>query len=141
MARSATASPQSAAKAGSETKKVKLRIEHQPENSMSKLQMEVADRMKTASRKAGDQKSRVALLLAVLCTHRRCSVDRRASSERIQPLGQSLVNLYNWEMPLLRRRWPSAGDDVMVLLECVGAVIAILCSVKNRILEPHAHTG
>ena len=32
-------------------------------------------------------------------------------------------------------------DDAVALLECVGAVIAILCSVKNRILEPHAHTG
>ena len=29
----------------------------------------------------------------------------------------------------------------MVLLECAGAVVAILCSVKDRMLEAHADGG
>ena len=54
---------------------------------MSRLQIELAERMKAANRNPGDQKSRDTLLLAVLCTRKRCSVDRRASSQRTQPLG------------------------------------------------------
>ena len=73
MAPSTNANSHSMANAGSETKKVKLHIEHNPKNSTSRLQIEVADRANTTRRKAGDQKSRDALLLAVLCTHRRCN--------------------------------------------------------------------
>jgi hypothetical protein len=60
---------------------VKLRIEHQPKNSMSRLQIEVAAKMKTVDRNAGDQKSRDALLLAVLCTCKRCGPEPLTSSQ------------------------------------------------------------
>ena len=55
---------------GNAIQNVKPRIVHQPENSMSRLQIELAARVKTTSRNAGDQKSRDELLPVVLCTER-----------------------------------------------------------------------
>jgi hypothetical protein len=66
LPKSTSARPERPASAGRNANKEKLRIDHQPKNSMSRLQIEVAARMKTVNRYTGDQKYRAGLALGVL---------------------------------------------------------------------------
>lgn len=59
--------------------RVNARMEHQPKNSISRLQMEVAARRKTTRRHGIDQKSR--LSLTVFCTDERCRVTKESSRD------------------------------------------------------------
>lgn len=88
MARSVRARANSAARQGKEMNSVKVRMEHQPKNSMSRLQMEVAAKRKTIRRHGTDQKSRL-LPFSAFCTRERCRVKDASSREGRQLIGEA----------------------------------------------------